>query len=221
MAWAEDVGRSVRAQATSSRCGIQSQKANFGSIEVSNYFVILLIFVYCCQEKDFSCWSCVINGSNPRQIITDCYISTSVKESNLANEKYQTAEIKGRRHHVFNTFASNVFHPSNRVAAVRLPISKQRVHLVRMHQACTHYIHHITTWSLRCQSMFISSHVRILKLKGVDPHRLCRPLSRVGWCLSICWYGTAGLIGNKSRLTKHFNSIFTMFKMFHFKSCWH
>ena len=25
----------------------------------------------------------------------------------MANEKYQTAEIKGRRHHVFNTFASN------------------------------------------------------------------------------------------------------------------
>ena len=143
---------------------------------------------------------------NPRHIITDCYISTSVKESNLANEKYQTAEIKGRRHHVFNTFASNVFHPSNRVAAVRLPISKQRVHLVRMHQAWTHYIHHITTWSLRCQIMFMSSHVRILKLSGVDPHRLCRPLSHVGWCLSICRYGTAGLIGNKSRLTTHFKS---------------
>ena len=77
---------------------------------------------------------------NPRHIITDCYISTSVKESNMANEKYQTAEIKGRRQRVFNTFASNVFHPSNRASAVRLPISKQRVHLVRMHQACTHYI---------------------------------------------------------------------------------
>ena len=37
--------------------------------------------------------------------------------------------------HVFNTFAS-----SNRVAAVRLPILKQRVHLVRMHQACADYI---------------------------------------------------------------------------------
>ena len=67
-------------------------------------------------------------------------------------------------------------------------------------------VHHITTWSLRLLIMFMSSQVRILKPSGVDPHRLCRPLSH--WLMfEQCRYGTAGLIRNsKSRLTKHFKS---------------
>lgn len=32
-----------------------------------------------------------------------------LSESNVANEKYETAEIKGRSHYLFNNFASNVF----------------------------------------------------------------------------------------------------------------
>ena len=45
-----------------------------------------------------------------------------------------------KRRYWENTLASNVFPSSNRVAAVRLPISKQQVHFLRMYQACTQYI---------------------------------------------------------------------------------
>ena len=108
-------------------------------------------------------------------------ISASVKESNMANEKYKIAKIKGRKHRTFQHLRFKFISLSNRVAAVRLPISKERVHLVRMHQARTRYIilHYKMVSFLRCQIMFMSNHVRILKLSGVDPHRLCRPLSHI------------------------------------------
>ena len=58
----------------------------------------------------------------------------------MANEKYQTAEIQGRKAPRFQQLRFKcISFKQYRVAAVRLPISKQRVHLVRMHQACTHY----------------------------------------------------------------------------------
>ena len=50
--------------------------------------------------------------------------------------EWNTFEAKVLRKHL----RLKCFHSSNRVAAVRLPISKQQVHVLRVYQACTHYI---------------------------------------------------------------------------------
>ena len=97
----------------------------------------------------------------------------------MRNTKLQ--KYKAARHHVFNNFASNVFHSSN--------IESQRSDCQFRNSGSTWFacikhvhitVHHITTWSLRLLIMFMSSQVRILKPSGVDPHRLCRPLSHIG-----------------------------------------
>ena len=50
--------------------------------------------------------------------------------------EWNTFEAKVLRKHL----RLKCFHSSNRVAAVRLPISKQQVHVLRVYQARTHYI---------------------------------------------------------------------------------
>ena len=140
-------------------------------------------------------------------------ISTSVKESNMANEKCKIAKIKGRKHRTFQHLRFKCISLSNRVAAVRLPISKERVHLVRMHQARTRYIilHYKMVSFLRCQIMFMSNSET--QWSGPTP---ALPPSLTHWR-----YGTAGLSGkNKNPLTTHFEQLnIHHVWMFHFISC--
>ena len=92
------------------------------------------------KKKDFSCWSCVyqwFQSSANHHRLLHINFCQRVK---LGEWDTRLAEVKGRRAPRFRHLRFKCFHSSNRVAAVRLPISKQRVHLVRMHQACTHYI---------------------------------------------------------------------------------
>ena len=79
-------------------------------------------------------------------------------------------------------------------------------------------LHHLTTWSLLSDvkaCLFMSSHVRILKLSGVDPHRLCRPHALAHENCEPFRYSTAGLIGTKI-IWQHTpsNSKFTSSNMF-------
>ena len=137
------------------------------------------------QEKDFSCRSCVINGSNPRQIITDCYIRLYIYKLLSKSQTWRMRNTKLQKEKAAGTTFSTTWLQMYFVQAIEWQQSDcQFRNSGSTWFACIKHVHitvhHITTWSLRLLNMFMSSQVRILKPSGVDPHRLCRPLSHIG-----------------------------------------